>query len=260
MLVWHYTSIDVLITIFSHNSGLPTLRASNVLYLNDSSELKHGLERVVNKLNDNPDIRNSSELQLTFSDYLKHDNDHALYSFSVSEDCDSLYQWLVYCPPDQGGVALGFEIPDNLDDSENQEFFVYTPKFPGQIQKPRYRPCKYIAKNQPVPDGFITIEKNPSTTLLTNAMFIKHPAFKFENEHRLFFHPMKEDTFGIPVLGGVNKPYIEFHFNPKILKKVCVSPRKGKSEYKALVSRVLKSVSNLEHVEVLESDIPYRDQ
>ncbi len=44
MILWHYTSTDVLSAIFSAEK--PTLRASHIHFLNDSVELKHGLEAI----------------------------------------------------------------------------------------------------------------------------------------------------------------------------------------------------------------------
>lgn len=251
MLLWHYTSVDVLASIFANDP--PTLRASHIRHLNDSSELKLGLSAL------KAFFENESDDQ---DEMLGDEYDPDIYSFSLSERENSLYQWIAYSPA-QGGIALGFELPElnaKQTISDSQLFYLPTPNNPGKCQIPQYRKCHYFNESIPIEPAWIEKEegKLQETNRLTNAMFLKHNAFQFEEEHRLFFHPMPDNRFDIPILFNGNKPFINFHFHSKILKQIYISPRGDKKLTERTVKKIL-CVKGLVHVEVVISDIPLRE-
>ena len=251
MLLWHYTSIDVLASIFANDP--PTLRASHIRHLNDSSELKLGLSALKSFFENEADDQH---------EMLGDEYDPDIYSFSLSERENSLYQWIAYSPA-QGGIALGFELPElnaKQTISERQLFYLPMPNNPGHVQIPQYRKCHYFKEGIPIEHAWIENQddKPQKTNRLTNAMFLKHDAFHFEEEHRLFFHPMPGSPFGIPILFNGNKPFINFHFRQEILKQIYISPRGEKKLTERTVRKIL-GVKGLVHVKVIISDIPIRE-
>lgn len=251
MLLWHYTSIDVLASIFADDS--PTLRASHIRHLNDSSELILGLSALKSFFQNE-----AGDQDVMLED--EHDPD--IYSFSLSERENSLYQWIAYSPA-QGGIALGFELPElNAKQaiSDGQLFYLPMPNRPGNCQIPQYRKCHYFKEGIPIEPAWIEKQENKlqKINLLTNAMFLKHDAFNFEEEHRLFFHTIPGNPFGIPILFNGNKPFINFHFCREILKQIYISPRGDKKLTERTVKKIL-DVKGLSHIEVVISDIPFRE-
>lgn len=258
-LHWHYTSLSVLQSILG--GKVPTLRATNVLYLNDYSELKHGLKVIIDELNKDENIRLNASVQQDFETILNPLFDPELYSFSLSHAENSLYQWLAYCPKD-GGVSLGFDFSEPFDIDNGNCVWLPLPK-PTEnqdIQTPRVRECLYLDENEELPpDWFIQYaEQDDITKMFTNAMFIKHKSFDFEQEYRLFFHPMPSNPFEIPIKMIGKKPYIEFHFLPKMLKKIYISPRGDRWETYRAVKKYL-SLINRSDIEVELSLIPFRE-
>lgn len=259
MLMWHYTSVDVMASIFANER--PTLRASNVLHLNDSAELKHGLNALKSLFNNM--ANNSAEFTQNLLEKMLNDEyDPEIYSFSLSKSKNSLYQWIAYCPP-QGGIALGFDLPDILDKQKigkEELFYLPLPAKPGHGQIPQYGKCHYFREIEQVESDWIEIRahKDPEVNLLTNAIFYKHEAFHFEHEYRLFFHPTPDNPDCIPIQFNGNKPYVNFHFKREVLKQVFVSPRGDKKLTVRTVKKILR-LNGLGHVDIVVSDIPFRE-
>ncbi|WP_050922195.1 DUF2971 domain-containing protein [Vibrio harveyi] len=259
MVLWHYTSIDVLTSIIGCRK--PTLRATHIDFLNDAAELRHGL-RAIKEIMVKFGSASSSNVVSQLDEFLDDGYDPHLYSFSLSEAKNSLYQWLAYCPKD-GGVSLGFEFSDNMImrdiPSYRNVFELPLPNCPYP-QIPQYRKCNYFSSPDEIKSEWYCPQPKKSTAaeLLINAMFLKHSAFHFEQEHRLFFHPMPDSDFYVPPKFQGAKPYIEFNFEPSILKYVYISPRGNKSLVEKAVKKIL-STHGYQHVEVLVSDIPFRE-
>lgn len=253
MLLWHYTSIDVINSIFSNDK--PTLRATHIHHLNDSTELKHGLKAIISLSDHVPGVKKLSKKML------EDEYDPEIYSFSLSKCEDSLYQWLAYCP-NQGGISIGFEAPELREKdkiSKDQLFYLPLPES-DEVQIPQYDKCHYFKDPDELKDDWIKVndQKHAEVNLLTSAMFLKHEAFHFEKEYRLFFHPMSDNPNRIPIKFQGNKPFIDFHFKPEVLKQIFISPRGNKELTKKTLKKLLK-VKHLKNVEVIVSDIPFRE-
>lgn len=256
MLLWHYTSVDALVSILSNDD--PTLRASHILHLNDTAELKHGLGAMKSLFKNQVD--EPFDIQGLLDQMLNDEYDPEIYSFSLSGCEDSLYQWIAYCP-NQGGIALGFEFTITSENEILQEeLYLRMPATPGYVQVPQFGECHYFRNpNQVDPDWLVVkANKMAEPNLLTNAMFLKHEAFHFEKEYRLFFHPMPHNPHNIPIQFNGNKPFIDFHFHPQILKQIYVSPRGDKKITERTVKKILR-VKDMEHVEIVVSDVPFRE-
>lgn len=92
-LLWHYTSFEVLLSIFGQHN--PAMRAIHIDFLNDKSEFEYGSEFVKSAVS-----RQGLDIQFPT-------NRPEIYTFSLSKAENALYQWLVY-NPQNGGVSLGF--------------------------------------------------------------------------------------------------------------------------------------------------------
>jgi hypothetical protein len=104
-VVYHYTTVETMMKIVSTRK----IWATNISYLNDSSEGEHYLRMVRNCL---PDLLAQYKLEKTVFSKLdptvKLIEDRPFIA-SFSTEGDSLPQWRSYCP--QGnGVAIGFRV------------------------------------------------------------------------------------------------------------------------------------------------------
>ncbi len=259
MVLWHYSSTDALSAIFSTDK--PTLRASHINFLNDSVELKHGLE-AIKSISPTIEGHTTQEVNATIDELLNDNYDPNLYSFSLSEAKDSLYQWLAYSPKELG-ISLGFEFTDNLIEiglPHINNVFSLPLVESNNSQIPQYRKCNYFTCHTEIDESWFiwNPRKNLKPQLLTNAMFLKHGAFHFEREHRLFFHPMIDSTMYVPAKFWGRKPYVEFHFEKIALKYIYISPRGDQDITNRLVQKMLRTF-RLDHVRVLVSKIPFRE-
>jgi len=115
-ILYHYTSLEGLLGIIESKS----IWATNVLYLNDASELNYALKLLSDEVND---IKGEIPLdanwlaKLSFFDNLilnideiiLHPLNFGFFICSFSEEKDLLSQWRGYCP---GGI--GFSVGINL--------------------------------------------------------------------------------------------------------------------------------------------------
>lgn len=105
--LYHYTSIDALISIVEHK----TLRATNIYYMNDASESDLGLGLIKQAAEE----ARKTATDLAFLDYVVWwiDNRYifnlgAVYVLCFSEACNQLSQWRGYTPHGRG-VCLGLD-------------------------------------------------------------------------------------------------------------------------------------------------------
>lgn len=270
LLLWHYTSFEVLCSIFK-NPEEPVMRASHVAFLNDKSEHIYGLHRIIESTtddNDNDTIEklreqerllkeiaaaaglnihsnsintenfgelkeyvNSLEKDIITSYLMKENSEY--YSFSLSAAKNSLYQWLVYSPK-QGGIALGFDktFLDHITLNETKESIAHR-----EVIYPNLG------------------ENIGNLKELKDAVFIKHPAYKQEEEYRVTVDLNdKKDA----ICYSDTKPYIELSFKPSLLKEIYISPQGDKEQLYRLVEHWLSNNPILRQVKVTVSDIPFR--
>ncbi|NQY50752.1 MAG: DUF2971 domain-containing protein [Colwellia sp.] len=284
-LLWHYTSFEVLISIFKKES-VPVMRATHIDFLNDKSELKYGLSRIIDSLNDDNDnetigkclkerellVAIGETLGLHFSavdtrDFLALKEDVKniyervvieqlisttpdFYTFSLSTAPDSLYQWLAYSSQ-QGGIALVFHnftsLVDIVDDSKYRHQLINT------VSK-----VDYLKIGDNVDIKLSNVSGSKLDYLASNAILIKHPAYEQEKEYRLMVNLSNEEKGSIPIHYDASKPYIELPFDPILLKEIYISPRGEKDQSEKLVQHFLSNTPCLSHVKIFVSDIPYR--
>ncbi len=135
-VVYHYTTMDTMLKIV----GSKTIWASSVDYLNDTSEGKHFIDQVRDRL---PEFSNQRGDGSEFIPEMSKDAEIDLpfqfrpYVASFSSEGDSLPQWRSYCP-NGNGVAIGFSV-DCLKRA-------YVPQDKNNRIALRFSPVKYTEK------------------------------------------------------------------------------------------------------------------
>ncbi|WP_181317589.1 DUF2971 domain-containing protein [Photobacterium kishitanii] len=254
-LLWHYTSFEVLTSIFTMPDS-PIMRASHIAFLNDSSEYKFGIEKIIQYEKLNLSKAEKEEISETHKSCLE--NIPEIYTFSLSEAVDSLYQWHLYSPKD-GGISLGFQ----------RDFTTLIPLQGGEkfdhSHVATINKVQYLKSNEEYnPEKHLKNFGNYGDSTTASAILIKHSAFQFEKEHRVFIDAssFEYQSLGVKVKYTAKKPFIDLPFEPSSLKKIYISPRGDKFQTKRLVKLFIKQVPKLAHItdeDIIVSDIPYRD-
>jgi hypothetical protein len=273
-ILYHYTSLEGLLGIVESKS----IWATNILYLNDASELNYAKDLFREQLlNFQKELGNALMPEYGFfqqlienTEYFIVGNDFFVCSFSGEGDL--LSQWRGYCPTGSG-FSLGFKL-SKLKVCPKQQRFLMRPcsydKF-EQISKLR----KYI-KETSLRFRKITEPDWEQLSIELIIKFIeigptfKHPKFKEENEQRII-----GKLYPISLLGNdyyrlirfrpgksMVVPYIEIPL-PKegdnfIINKIVVGPTHYPKLSEASVRKLLRS-KNIIFDEIQYSTIPYRN-
>ncbi len=265
-LLWHYTNLAGLLGIIEHQE----LWATDLRYLNDSTEFKYGLERVLAVLRQRDDrYGDVADLFEEIADAVETIIQAFVVCFSTHHDNLSL--WRGY---GHQGYALGFE-RDKLEQYFGVSPFVEI--FPPRLQQIAYKQGlqeslvdAVLAQHRIEPDpdtdgGAANIPLIMHLYLLTGAL--KHPAFRDEGEIRLTFSRDIEDTgsdvkFREGKLGPT--PYLPLPltdsagvFKEALLRKIVVGPTPYPSEAERGVRQFLET-RGLRDVKVTSSEVPLR--
>jgi hypothetical protein len=194
MMLYHYTSLDALIQIVPNRC----LWATDIHYLNDSSELRHASARFLAQVrrleNDSPQDK---ELlgQLAEWLHLRLADGHLLFVVCFTEDGDLLSQWRGYTPHAKG-VSIGFSHTHLLECAADQQFLfgrcIYAAEKQDEVAYLAIRAIVSAARSRgPAPQS----EAHPTQSyypafyeaepaLLRIAALLKHDAFEAEREWR----------------------------------------------------------------------------
>lgn len=107
VILYHYTGADGLLGITSSDS----LWATNIRFMNDSSEFKHATDIAASHLRGLRAGRNGdsfAQLAAAVTNHIESISNLSLYVACFSEDYDSLSQWRGYCPRSLG-YNVGFD-------------------------------------------------------------------------------------------------------------------------------------------------------
>jgi hypothetical protein len=116
--VYHYTSVSGAMGIV----GDRQLWASNVHYMNDYTEYKHGIDIVQHELAHLAQLsawQDKRELLTTAREYMGRMIIRHIFASSFSEKHDALSQWRGYAG---GGISIGFLFDDLVDVGSRQNF------------------------------------------------------------------------------------------------------------------------------------------
>jgi hypothetical protein len=268
-ILYHYTSLEGLLGIIKNKS----IWATNVLYLNDASELNYSRilfkdqlltyqEEIIRDANCYEYkvigvlIRNIEDVDFIHPDL------PGVYVSSFSEDGDLLSQWRGYCPRGLG-FSLGFRF------NKLKECFLEG----GDIL---IRPCIYDEKQQitqlkelieefikkyedDLMDGFEYVFQE----FMKLAPTFKHPKFREEREWRIFYVPSELAIHKVEFRLGQTMaiPYIEIHLpeeeNKLIINKIMIGPTSEPRLSEASIKMMLRR-KDVNFDEIQYSTIPYR--
>ncbi|GAB2196743.1 DUF2971 domain-containing protein [Sessilibacter sp. MAH4] len=191
--LYHYTSLTGLMGIVESKM----LRASDIRYMNDSTELKHLLVLLSDEINIRLNAGSAfAQLLNQFSQWLSHRivDGPMLFGASFRANGNLLSQWRGYSTHGKG-VSLGFNPTYVLDCAAYHDFSVgkciYNPEEQKQIARQIVNSVENTAKSNhadyvqaAIPD-FTPIFEFIEGDLLKIAAILKHPSFEEEQEWRV---------------------------------------------------------------------------
>ncbi len=236
--IFHYTSIEGLSGILSSNE----FWATDIRYMNDSSELEYGVDLVccnLSKLTTVADNGYSDILNEVCTSLPEHHNffKHigAYYAVSFCEDGDLLSQWRSYASDGQG-YALGFNtkkllanISNTYNDRPVLRKMIYSPQKQVQLitdlvnyGKILYNEILSTSSSQDQHDWETQLILALRTGFYLLASNFKDTGFKEENEWRLvvwevspLLSPQNSLVFNpiTRIRGSSINPYVPIRFN-----------------------------------------------
>lgn len=211
--LYHYTSQQGLLGIIRDKQ----IWATNVLFLNDSQEVKYAIELVESNIGRFGEEKRLNQEELQFltevrkkleifgtSDYQKYGG---IYTCSFSEKGNLLSQWRGYCP-DGNGFSIGFDFNSLLGSVIEQQFFTLV-KCEYSENKHREMIVNFLTKaldyfhrhedihitNYKVWDDFFAL-----------APRLKHPKFEEEAEWRLISASRSVEDANVQFRTGKSMP------------------------------------------------------
>lgn len=283
-ILYHYTSLEGLLGIIKDKA----IWATNILYLNDASELKYSIDLLKEELIQygklhlkNRIIDIDSKIEHIFYEIVMENIANLIpktapFSFficSFSEEKDLLSQWRGYCPKGIG-FSLGFKFSKLRESAKPFRFEPCIYEEEKQISEIRniikITSSQFATEIEPNwKEAWDLKGKQLAADLILKFMELaptfKHPKFKEEKEWRIIASlQTKKSTELIKFRPGQSMivPYIELPI-PKevenlVINHIVVGPSHEPILSKGSVEMLLKS-KNVKFDEVQYSTIPYRN-
>ncbi|MCE3116180.1 DUF2971 domain-containing protein [Enterobacter sp. ASE] len=262
MSIYHYTDLHGLLGIVSKSE----LWATNIYFLNDRLEFRHGLKCYLNALAFYRD-RVTPELRGKVTEFINLMQDVSVlpfYSISFSKVGDQLSQWRGYGK--ENGVCIEFD-EDYLHAAlKDCGYYIQRGEVDYLGENNHEEIWKVIERFSPIEhlelaftDGNRNANVHRAMLLRGLVAFIKHEGFSEEREYRFVF-TSKDNApavnFRVTHNGYI--PYVIFKAKEKLpIKSVCIGPVKEKEQIKKGIRFLLDS-SGYQHVAVNFSNVPYR--
>jgi len=284
-IIWHYTSAANAISIIEKSE----IWASQVGSLNDASEVKYGIEKISNFINEQYDsLDNDTEvdeilmsMQRAIPINLEDINDIEYYITSLSEAYDDLSQWRAYAGG-TGGVALGFIVDNEISETKTLKGVLYDDEKIQSIISKIFESILteirvWYSKNLSVVD----ISSNPTRRAIRRRIstiidlmapllaHIKNNSFRGEREFRMGFSLSSEDTANVRISN--RNDHISAHIampisigknegNILTLKKILIGPARYQDRSERALNLMMKKLhpENRSEVGIELSKIPYR--
>lgn len=277
--IYHYTTCEGLFGIVQSQA----IWATDVFYLNDSQEFRHGIGLAKDRLKMLRENATDKQMKIDLYDLSQHleelrpGNCKPVYVCSFSEQADVLSQWRAYCRG--GGFAIGFPRELLRREAAKRGFklnrCIYTPSSQrARIEKAMAEHIDRVRSHHtPVASGHRALHRwlirSKFTWDLTYTVpIIKHPAFSEDKEWRLISTPKTEelepekkiDPVQCRSAKGRIIPYREIKLPRGLLANahVVVGPTPYPEETKASVKRLFRQVTGVA-VGVKDTKVPYRE-
>ena len=244
--VHHYTDLNALISILGKDKII--LRATNISYLNDSRELKEGIE-VVQK------IENINIPPGAMRNY---------YITSFSNCDDNLSMWGMYAANGSGCsisfdfecLKYGYEVIAQCTYGE-ENIKKYLKNFTELIKN-----GKFTTFGDPAPSQE-SIEKSKTdlynNIILSTCLTAKNQAYAHEQEIRGIVHCSESQSIKFKQKNNYIVPYIEVNLPKKALKAITIGPTSNTElTIQSVVHFLHINEYDLNNVIIKASKIPYR--
>lgn len=269
LILHHYTSGDGVLGIVESDS----VWATRIQYMNDSKEFSHAIELADQYLRGKGE-KATDDLEKDFCRMVKRHLENAagltLYVACFSEVEDSLSQWRGYCPPSFGysigfdgerlkqiGKQQGFELRKCIYDRDEQERLV---------KEWIENSIEFLNSNYAGEDDIAEYCRLKSGILLqsfvTFAPFLKHIAFKDENEWRLVsMIPTNDPRTKLRPGKAMLIPYVPVKLDLPNDKDLVWNARIGPTPHMQLAMNSSTLLFNKVHFRngIGPTSIPYRD-
>ena len=226
-ILYHYTNSQAFLSIINNKS----LWATNIHFLNDTSEFKHTLELTKDIIDIKTNSNNKKKVEFLLSG-LEGIKNMSFYCISFSEEDDLLSQWRSY-GQGNNGLSLGFskkekeKIGDSID---------------APLIKCIYKDQEQVKKIQEIVKGFLDDDKEWKTVSEVDKMYkrnpkfdqyiyslavsFKHYSFREEAEWRLVIPHDGNRVVKHRAGQSYIIPYVEFPLEdiPSALKQIIIGP------------------------------------
>ncbi|MCI9865527.1 DUF2971 domain-containing protein [Rhizobium skierniewicense] len=254
----HYTTLDVLPKILELG-----FRASNVLYLNDGSELKFIIDIAKTILKEF--VKNPRSIHYGYGGDIEaglaDERLPSIFATSFCTDANLLSQWRGYGGSRQG-ISITFHSEQLVKIFESSN---------GSPTKISYDESVAKAKLYNLLDVNLTdwddVFGKPTlspaeiaaSVVLEQAPRHKHEGFKEEDEWRFFIKRENQQTDDVEFFarGGMLVPFLPIRSKKLPISRVTIGPGPHQLLNKQSIEILLRQ-KQYTHVEVLVSDIPYR--
>lgn len=273
--LFHYTSADGLLGIL----GSRTLRATNLLHMNDPTELTHGVKEFNIYLNNKfplfSNIQKDFWGEFNSVDLISAARNIAqiYYSISFSFKCNDLNQWRSYAK-DGTGFSLEFsrKLIDshakNLEESNRGDVFTFPISYGKSIFLEKFgelvETTNHQIKNAKDGETKKCIAKNVFRSVSLLSFYLKNKHYHEESEYRIIIPSpteSKNPAIQYRTRGSSIVPFTEFEWKsatPCPLKRVWIGPAAAHDTTPESVKAFLMHCGYGDEIEVVRSDIPYR--
>ena len=232
--LYHYTSFSGLLGIVD----IRALWASDIRYMNDSSELKHAADLLRTEISRRLGAGHGRHhLFDQFLDWFTYriTNGHMLFASSFRANGNLLSQWRGYSRLGKG-VSLGFSPDYILRCAGHQSFQIGRCIYDCEQQKQLIRRVVDAVESLAEAHGldgdgrsnensYVAIFQMIESDLLRIAAILKHPSFREEEEWRIV-SPVVTDYLAAPVLfregTSMLVPYIQFELMAENDSPICL--------------------------------------
>ncbi len=266
-LIYHYTSANALLSILKNK----ILWATNIRYMNDSSEFNYALEickkYMWDRFQENYCQAGNNYKIFGYEIYQLEEVFSCLYVFSLSKKADDLNQWRSYSLTTQGYcIGLNLDMLKQLckkrkwklikcnysEKSQKRIIFRYVDKVAGEIS------------SIPNPHDFneSPLLKNSINELQNIASTIKNKSFCEEDEYRIIVNN-ESNKLAPNFREGISMitPYVELRLSDEeaiqIISKVIVGPTPHPELSKESIKVMLKQYGYI-NCDVEITNIPFR--
>jgi hypothetical protein len=274
-ILYHYTTLDAMMSI----AKCRKIWATNISYLNDSSEGVHLLGMIRKRLPALLEKHRLNDSVLERLDYTNIEIEDRPFIASFSTDANSLPQWRSYCP-NGNGIAIGFRtgsLPQGIQfEKAEPSAIVFI-----RIEKVNYAPVSdelsiidsTIAELVAQADEMLLSSEGRTTSRLAaerEDQFVaiahmaacarKHHSFSNEKEYRLIADPtiMKAGRLRFRSARSTIVPYIELSIlDADFIAEVIIGPSSN-SELSLHAVRAFFEQLQLQ-VDVRDCEIPFRN-